>query len=180
MADSVATQRRIAFLAVLSHPAVLGVCAMLLALVARPLCRSPSSLALFGLPFAVLTVAALVGLRWCTSGYTALAGEIDWAWLGSDTVIIAKATRSGEVVGVVVLGWVCGGRGSGRRRHKGRGAVRAWAVRSGYRGKGVGGGLLEEAVRIVGERGGEGVGFAEGHARKLRRWMWDWGLREVC
>lgn len=36
-------------------------------------------------------------------------------------------------------------------------------------------------MRVVGERGREGVGFAEEHARKLNRLgVWDLGLREVC
>ncbi|KAJ9644667.1 hypothetical protein H2199_003630 [Coniosporium tulheliwenetii] len=174
VADSVAAQRRAAMLAVLLHPSVLGVYAALLALVARALYRNPCSSTALVTVFTSLTIAALVGVRWLTAGYTVLAAEIDWAWLAGDTVIIAKVARSGEVIGAVVLGWVCEGRGSGRRRNKGRGAVRAWTVAAGYRGNGVGAGLLEEAVRVVGERGREGVGFAEEHAhweRVLKSWF---------
>ena len=76
-----------------------------------------------------------------------------------------------EVIGALVLGWadeVGGGRrGKGRGKKCGRGVVRAWTVRLKYRGKGVGEGLLEEAVRVCMERGAEGVEFADDHASEL-------------
>jgi GNAT superfamily N-acetyltransferase len=40
-------------------------------------------------------------------------------------------------------------------------------VRLKYRGKGVGEGLLEEAVKVAGERGADGVVFERDHASEF-------------
>lgn len=52
----------------------------------------------------------------------------------------------------------------------GKGVIRAWTVRRGYRGQGFGGELLREAARLTRERcgGGAEVGFAAGHANSTR------------
>lgn len=165
VADSVKQQRHLAFRAVVLHPGVLGVYAAVLVLIAQLLFRSCGGIAFVGTTWIGLTVAALAGVGWLTRGYARLSEEIDRGWLGGDQVIVAK--EDGEVVGALVLGWVCEGRGSGRRRNKWRGVVRAWTVEVSCRLQGVGTGLLEAVVTAVGNKGGEGVEFAEGHACAL-------------
>ena len=96
-----------------------------------------------------------------------LAEEIGWEWLGDDRVIVVKWGE--EVIGSLVLGWeedeaVANGgkkkRGSGGKKRGCWAVVRAWTVRLKYRGKGVGEGLLEEAVRVASLNSAEGVRFA--------------------
>ena len=128
--------------------------------------------------WAGVTMAALAAVRWATGGYIFLAEEVNWEWLGEDTVVVVRWGE--EVIGALVLGWadeVGGGRkGRGKGKRRGRGLVRAWTVRLKYRGKGVGEGLLEEVVRVCTERGAEGVEFAEDHASELGFFFWGGGV----
>ncbi|KAK3067106.1 hypothetical protein LTS18_001305 [Coniosporium uncinatum] len=111
-------------------------------------------------------MSALVAIRFFTRHYIFLAEETEWAgWLGEDQVLVAK--WGDEVIGACVLGWLRD-EGKGKRRKSGRGEIRAWTVRLKYRGKGVGRGLLEEAVEVVNRKGGEWLDFAEGHANAER------------
>ena len=156
-----------------------------LAVVAQLLYKTPSDLPLVGTTWAGLVMAGLVSVRWAVGGYIQLAEEIGWGWMngGGDGVGEAEedvcvVSRWGDdVIGALVLRFVRddgagggsgGGSGGGKgRRNKGargRGLIRAWTVKLRTRGKGVGTGLLEEAVRICRERGVEGPEFASGHA----------------
>ena len=58
--------------------------------------------------------------------------------------------------------------GSGSGSGKTKAVIRAWTVRQKYRGKGVGGALLEEAVRFSREKGWSGPVFAVDHANSGR------------
>ena len=49
--------------------------------------------------------------------------------------------------------------------------MRGWTVKLKYRGKGVGKGLLEEAVKVAGERGADGIVFAADHASKFYHYL---------
>ncbi len=119
-------------------------------------------------------MAALLSVRWATGGYIEAAERINWKWMcddegREDEVLV---TRFGEeVIGCVVFRVVAEG-GKGRRKRVARGAVRGWAVRLRYRGKGVGVGLLEETVGVVRERGAEGVEFAPDHASGCLRLLY--------
>lgn len=170
VADSIAQQRQLASRALLAHPAHLALYVAVLAAIAQYLYRRASDLPLVMTTWAGVTMAALAGVRWATGGYIFLAEEVNWEWLGEDTMVVVRWGE--EVIGALVLGWadeVGGGRrGKGRGKKCGRGVVRAWTVRLKYRGKGVGEGLLEEAVRVCMERGAEGVEFAEDHANSKR------------
>lgn len=112
-------------------------------------------------------MALLAAVQWLTRGYIAHAESFKYEWLGDDTVLVTKF--GDEIIGTVVLGWEKGEKGS-RRKRSGKGIVRAWTVRLRYRHKGIGRALLEEAVKIVGEKGGDGIEFAEDHASELLKW----------
>ncbi|EKG10684.1 hypothetical protein MPH_12168 [Macrophomina phaseolina MS6] len=170
VADSVAQQRQAASWALLSHPAVIAGYVLLLAVLYRFMYRVPSDMPVLFTTGAGVTMACLVTVRLLTGGYIRHAESINWGFLdeAADSVII---TRFGEqIIGALVLGWA-GPSSTGNkaaRRRKGRGMIKAWTVKLRYRGKGVGTGLLEEAVKETVKRGGEGVEFAEDHANSRR------------
>lgn len=112
-------------------------------------------------------MATLVAVRWATGKYLTLAEDINWEWLGDDRMIVVKWGE--EVIGALVLGWADGEAAKKKqgRRKRGKAIVRAWTVRLKYRGKGVGEGLLEEAVKSAGERGADGILFERDHASEF-------------
>ena len=75
---------------------------------------------------------------------------------GEPVVIVSKWGE--EIMGTVVLRFV---------KKERKGYVRAYTVRLRYRRKGVGEGLLEEAVKYVWGKGGRAVEFEEGHASEF-------------
>lgn len=162
VADSIAQQRQTASRILIFHPLSLGIFSVVLALVTQWIYKDQSDIARVLTTWAGLTMAYLLVVRLFTKDYLTLAEEINWDWLGGDRIMVTKF--GDEVIGALVLGWVAGeGRGS-RRKRTGRGLIRAWTVKLRYRGKGVGTGLLEEAVSIATEKGGDGIDFAEEHA----------------
>ncbi|KAF4305185.1 gnat family [Botryosphaeria dothidea] len=170
VADSVAQQRQAASWALLSHPVVIAGYVLLLAIVYRVVYRAPSDAPLLFTTGAGVTMACLVAVRLLTSGYIRHAESINWTFLdeSADSVVITRF--GGQIIGALVLGWA-GPSSTGNkaaRRRKGRGVIKAWTVKLRYRGKGVGTGLLEEAVKETVRRGGEGVEFAEEHANSRR------------
>ncbi|KKY15076.1 putative gnat family [Diplodia seriata] len=170
VADSVAQQRQAASWALLSHPAVIGGYVLMLGLLYKYMYKQPGDVPLLFTTGAGVTMACLVAVRLLTSGYIRHAESVNWSFLdeGADSVIITRF--GGQVIGALVLGWA-GPSSTGNkaaRRRKGKGVIKAWTVKLRYRGKGVGTGLLEEAVKETVRRGGEGVEFAEDHANSRR------------
>lgn len=164
IADSVAQQRQVASKMMIFHPVNLAVVGVIMAVVAQYMRK-------FGDPFVFATTAGgitmsfLIFIRWLTGGYIGLAEEIGTEWLGDDRVIVAK--WGNDVIGALVLGWADGDAAKKRgRRRRGKAIVRGWTVKLKYRGKGVGEGLLEEAVKVAGEKGADGILFAGDHASK--------------
>ena len=96
-----------------------------------------------------------------TAPYLAQAENLGgWNWLGDDTVLVTKFGDA--IIGAVVLGWEGGAEKTRSRKKKGgKGVIRAWTVRLQYRGKGEGVALLDEAVKLVHQKGGEGIIFDE-------------------
>jgi hypothetical protein len=164
VADSVAQQRQFAARALIGHPANVAVfaacCAAVVQLITWRFGRADAGV-LFT-TFAGVIMTALVAVRGAVNPYLLQAERVNWDWVGEDALVV---TRFGdEVIGALVLGWDgAGEKGRGKRRKGGVGLVRAWTVKLRYRGRGEGRALLEEAVRVVKERGGDGVGFAENH-----------------
>ncbi|KAF2808359.1 uncharacterized protein BDZ99DRAFT_419391 [Mytilinidion resinicola] len=170
VADSVAQQRQLTSRELIFHPLHLAALTLVLALVAQYLYASAADLVLVGTTCGGVVMACLAAVRWVCGGYIFHAETINWEWLGDDEVVVVRWGE--EVIGALVLGWSEEGGGAKRARGKGArrglGLVRGWTVQQKYRGKGVGESLLEEAVRVAGERGVKGVEFAEEHANSLR------------
>lgn len=169
VADSVAQQRQIASKMLIFHPINLAAFALAVALTVQRMYTDTDSLFLIATTLGGITMAFLVAVRWATAKYLTLAEDINWEWLGDDRMIVVKWGE--EIIGALVLGWAdadAAKKPRGGRRRRGKAVVRAWTVRLKYRGKGVGEGLLEEAVKVAGERGADGILFDAQHANSHR------------
>ncbi|PSN62200.1 hypothetical protein BS50DRAFT_139971 [Corynespora cassiicola Philippines] len=149
VADSVAQQRQTASKMLIFHPFNLAAYFLAVAVLAKYMWHS--DLLVLGTTIGGVTMACLTAVRFATGGYISLAEEINWEWLGEDRLIVVKWGE--EVIGALVLGWA---------------VVRAWTVKLKYRGKSVGEGMLEEAVKVAGERGADGIIFDRDHANSRR------------
>lgn len=167
-------QRQLAAKELVLHPAILAVIVLLISILAQ-LCEwRPLFSAVAG-----LTVAALAAMYWITIEYVTLAERINWDWLGgytppstptgerasslkkqskSDDPVVLVSKWDEEVIGALVMKVV-------KRERKAY--MRAWTVDSACRGKGIGGGLLEEGVRVAWGKGARAFEFEKGHASKL-------------
>ncbi|KAF2248744.1 hypothetical protein BU26DRAFT_518961 [Trematosphaeria pertusa] len=169
VADSVAQQRQVASKMLIFHPVNLAAYFLVIAILAQRMWHTTDDLYLLGTTIGGITMACLTAVRFATGGYLTLAEEINWDWLGDDRLIVVKWGE--EVIGALVLGWAdaeAAKKLRGGRRRRGKAVVRAWTVKLKYRGKGVGEGLLEEAVKVAGERGADGIVFERDHANSKR------------
>ncbi|KAF9694750.1 hypothetical protein EKO04_007420 [Ascochyta lentis] len=167
IADSVAQQRQVASKMMIFHPVNLAALGLIIAIVAQYMIRKHGDYFVFSTTAGGLTMAFLIGVRWLTGGYISLAEDIGTDWLGDDRMIVAKWGE--DVIGALVLGWADNDASKKRgRRRRGKAVIRGWTVKLKYRGKGVGEGLLEEAVKIAGEKGADGILFASDHANSKR------------
>jgi GNAT superfamily N-acetyltransferase len=169
VADSVAQQRQVAGKMLVFHPVNLAIYGLVIAVLAHYMWKSPDDLLLLGTTTAGITMVYLAAVRMAVGGYLSLAEEINWNWLGDDKLVVVKWRE--EVIGSLVLGWADNSEGAkkrGTRRRRGKAVVRAWTVKLKYRGKGVGASLLEEAVKVAGERGADGIVFERDHANSKR------------
>ncbi|KAK0311442.1 hypothetical protein LTR01_003438 [Friedmanniomyces endolithicus] len=166
VADSIAQMRQNANNTLVWHPLNLAVGVALLALVARYTHEARQDKTVTALTCAGIIMIFLAGFRYLTQGYLFAAEAINWEWLGDADVIVTKFGE--EVIGTVVVQWVSG-EARGKRKKAWRGEVIGWTVRLRYRKKGVGGALLEEAVREARKKGPETtIEFAEEHANSKR------------
>lgn len=195
--DSIAQQRQSASLHLVFHPYLLPVLALGLALAYQYSWRMREDLGLALMLHSGVIMTYLMGIRYVTGRYVNEAESIHWDWLVAkgdgpkeedveDTIIGVRYGR--QLIGALVLRLEplpptsssgSSSPGAARRRSTrasvasqlkkrgGRGVVRAWTVSIRYRGKGVGGDMLREAVRVTRERCGNKdapVGFAREHA----------------
>jgi hypothetical protein len=183
VADSVAQQRQLASKALIFHPLTIAVVVGLLAVVGQWLYDGTrGSYAIIATTYAGTVMAVLLSVRWASGGYIDLAEDVGtWKWLdkGSttgkeDDIIFTKF--GDEAIGALVLRGVRsddGGNVATPRKRKqnnagSKGVIRAWTVKNRYRRKGVGLGLLEEAVKICADRGWSGPVYADDHANSGR------------
>jgi hypothetical protein len=183
VADSVAQQRQFASKALIFHPLTIAVAVGLLAVVGQWLYDgTTSSYGTIATTYAGIIMAVLLGVRWASGGYIDLAEDVGtWKWFdkGSapgkeDDIIFSKFGE--EAIGALVLRGVKSDDGSSvgsprkkRQTNTGlKGVIRGWTVKNRYRRKGVGLGLLEEAVTICADRGWSGPAFADDHANSRR------------
>jgi GNAT superfamily N-acetyltransferase len=154
--------------------------AALIAIAYKLLYTDSSDLPLIGTTSAGCVMAGLLVVRGLTGGYIEEAERVaKWEWLfpsprstgtnagsegegqGEEQEVLV--TKFGErIIAAVVL------RGVPAEKGKVKGAIRAWTVERRYRGKGVGVGLLEEAVEMCRQKGWEGPVFDEEHANAKR------------
>ena len=188
LADSVAQMRQQASKAMIFHPLTVGLLLLLIAIAGQwQYDGTSASLALVGVTAAGLFMAVLITVRWAVSGYIELAEQVGtWKWLEGvkegegdkveDVVLLEK--YGDEAVGTVVIRGLRddsasprkGGRrqGSGGGKGSVRAVIRGWSVKRRYRKKGLGTGLLEEAVKVCQEKGWTGPSFADEHANSGR------------
>jgi GNAT superfamily N-acetyltransferase len=168
VADSVAQQRQVASKMLMANPVNLAAYFLVVAIAAQYLWKTYDDLLILGTTIGGITMIALAAIRMAVGGYLALAEEINWDWVGEDRLIVVK--WGNEIIGALVLGWADNSEGAkkrGTRRRRGKAVVRAWTVKLKYRGKGIGEGLLEEAVKVAGEKGADGIVFDRDHASKF-------------
>ena len=183
VADSVAQQRQLASTALIFHPLTIAVAVGLLAVVGQWLYDGTlGSYGIIATTYAGIVMAVLLGVRWASGGYIDLAENVGtWKWFdqGStpskeDGIIFSRFGE--EIIGALVLRGVKSDDGSyptsPRKRKQNnldlKGVIRGWTVKYRYRRKGVGQGLLEEAVKVCGDRGWSGPAFADDHANSGR------------
>lgn len=166
VADSVAQQRQVASKVMLFHPVSLAAYFVVVAFAAQYMLRWYEDKTMLATTIGGITMTFLIFIRWMTGGYIGMAEDINMDWLGDDRLIVVKWGE--DVIGSLVLGWADNDAAKKRgRRRRGKAVVRAWTVKLKYRGKGVGEGLLEEAVKVAGERGADGIVFDADHASKF-------------
>jgi GNAT superfamily N-acetyltransferase len=166
VADSVAQQRQVASKVMMFHPVSLAAYAVVVAVAAQYMLRWYEDKLMLASTLGGITMTFLIFIRWMTGGYIGMAEDINMEWLGEDRLIVVKWGE--DIIGALVLGWADNDAAKKRgRRRRGKAVVRAWTVKLKYRGKGIGEGLLEEAVKVAGERGADGILFDADHASKF-------------
>ena len=171
IADSVAQQRQYASKAMILHPLTIATVVGLLAVVGQWLYDGTrGSYGIIATTYAGVIMAALLSVRFAAGGYIELAENVGtWKWFDKDSppgredsLILSKFGE--EPIGALVLRGVKGDDGSNvgsprkKRQHNAglKGAIRGWTVKNRYRHKGVGTGLLEQAIKICADRGWSG------------------------
>ncbi|KAB5572434.1 hypothetical protein GE09DRAFT_668661 [Coniochaeta sp. 2T2.1] len=182
VADSIAQQRQLASRALVFHPLCLTVLAGLLA-GAYQIAWVRGDRRDLGTLVTLCSGAVmsyLMAIRYAATGYIRLAEGVGYDFLQTDDGVgeedlVLGSKYGGEVVGALVLRLEPAAHSNSNNSKKksraaalkgGKGVIRAWTTRMRYRGKGLGGDLLREAVRITKERCGRDaeVGFAREHA----------------
>ena len=184
IADSVAQQRQIASTAVIFHPLIISALVLLFGLAYQYLWSGTrSDWAIIGTTSAGILMSVLVSVRWMTAGYIYEAERVGtWKWLNqgredgsvvgdSDEILL---TRFGdETIGAIIIRGVRDSSPdsratSPRKTRRGNtpatGVIRAWTVKRRYRHRGVGQGLLEEAIELCVQKSWNGPEFAADHA----------------
>lgn len=176
VADSVAQQRQVTSKMLIFHPVNLAIYFVAVSILLSYLQRAGHDWIMMGTLLGGLTMSCFAAVRWAAGGYIGLAEEINWEWLSEDRLVVVKWGE--EIIGALVLGWADSSEAAkkrGTRRKRGKAVVRAWTVKLKYRGKGIGEGLLEEAVKVAGEKGADGIVFDAEHASEFtlsRRIVW--------
>lgn len=176
VADSVAQQRQVSSKVMMFHPVSLAVYFVVVAIGAQYMLRWYDDKTMLGTTIGGITMIYLIFIRWMTGLYIGLAEDINMEWLGDDRMIVVKWGE--DIIGSLVLGWADSDAAKKRgRRRRGKAVVRAWTVKLKYRGKGVGQGLLEEAVKVAGEKGADGILFDPDHASKSFLFVFPYNYR---
>ncbi|KAF2032682.1 hypothetical protein EK21DRAFT_98796 [Setomelanomma holmii] len=167
VADSVAQQRQVSSRMLIYHPVTLATFAIFAAIAIQWTMKTSGEWLVAATTVGGITMSFLIFIRWLTGGYIGLAEDIDMGWLGDDRVLVVKWGE--DIIGALILGWADNDAAKKRgRRRRGKAVIRGWTVKLKYRGKGVGESLLEEAVKVAGEKGADGIIFDADHANSKR------------
>lgn len=162
VADSVAQMRQAANSALIFNPLNMAIAVGTLSFLARYMYnKGDRDVGTAGTTCTGAIMIMFVLCRWLTGPYITAAEEINWDWLGTADVIVTKF--GDEIIGTVIVDWISGESRQKRKKAQ-RGEIKGWAVRIKYRKKGVGGALLEEAVKESRKKGAETIEFADDHA----------------
>ncbi|OAA60857.1 acetyltransferase, GNAT family [Cordyceps fumosorosea ARSEF 2679] len=151
VADTIAQQRQVASTTIIFHPAVLGPFAALLSALVYRSRHDWVGAVIF---VAGVLVAYLAAVQYFTYGYLQRAEAFNWkAFItpeegeGEDTVMYARYGDSIIATLVLRLGKATKTNTSSKKKGSRSAAqIRAWATRLRYRGTGVGGDMLRNAV----------------------------------
>jgi len=167
VADSVAQQRQVSSKMLIFHPITLATFGLFAAIATQYMLKTYNDWLMVGTTVGGIAMTFLIFIRWMTGEYIGIAEDIDMNWLGDDRLLAVKWGE--DIIGALVLGWADNDAAKKRgRRRRGKAVVRAWTVKLKYRRKGVGESLLEEAVKVAGERGADGIIFDADHANSKR------------
>lgn len=161
VADSVAQQRNATNGAIIFSPINLTVLVAVIAFLGKVMMDRGYDEWAVGSTSVGLVMAGLIFCRFATARYLREAEAINWEWAGDVDVLVTKF--GDDVIGALLVEWLSG---ESRKKNKKawRGLIRAWTVKLKYRGKGVGSGLLDEAVKEAKKKGAEGLEFDDTHA----------------
>jgi hypothetical protein len=176
VADSIAQQRQQASYNLVFHPLCLTVLAALLAATYQiAWVRRDRDLGSLMTLASGVVMTYLLAIRYAAGPYINIAEGLQWSFLlnedGEEDLVLGSKYGD-EVIGALVLRLEPTSHAGSKKKSRGatlkggKGVIRAWTTRLRYRGKGLGGDLLREAVRITKERCGRDaeVGFAKEHA----------------
>ncbi|UJO20720.1 uncharacterized protein CLAFUR5_10958 [Fulvia fulva] len=165
VADSVAQQRNATNGAIIFSPINLTVLVAVIAFLGKVMMDRGYDEWAVGSTSVGLVMAGLIFCRFATARYLREAEAINWEWAGDVDVLVTKF--GDDVIGALLVEWLSG---ESRKKNKKawRGLIRAWTVKLKYRGKGVGSGLLDEAVKEAKKKGAEGLEFDDTHANSVR------------
>lgn len=163
--DSIAQQRQVASQHIIFHPLCLAGLVGVLATSHFTFGIANDDYAAMLLTYSGLVLTYLLAIRYITSSYIDIAEDMDWnTWLkgpGDKDDIIFGARYGTEIVAALVL------RLPNKSNAQDKVAVvRAWTTVRRYRGRGLGGDMLREAVKYVRKTKGRecNIQFAEDHA----------------
>lgn len=163
--DSIAQQRQVASQHIIFHPLCLAGLVGVVAVCHVTFGIANDDYAAMLLTYSGLVLTYLLAIRYITSAYIDIAEDMDWnTWLkgpGGKDDIIFGARYGTEIVAALVL------RLPNKSNAQDKVAlVRAWTTVRRYRGRGLGGDMLREAVKHVRQTKGRecDVQFAEDHA----------------
>jgi ribosomal protein S18 acetylase RimI-like enzyme len=175
IADSIAQQRQTSSRSILFHPATGTLFILAIAVASHFLYKETSDLPILFTTCMGLIMACLAGIRFLANPYIDHAEKLNWDWLEDednndkqDDIVVTKF--GDEVIGTIIFRCVGGpSKKKGGKKETPKGQIRGWAVRLRYRHKGIGGDLLEEAIKIVRSRHGQGteIEFHPEHASKF-------------
>lgn len=163
--DSIAQQRQIASQHIIFHPTCLAGLVAALAITHVALRVPSNDYGTMLLTYSGIVLTYLLAVRYLTSEFVNIAEDMDWnTWLkgpGDKDDIIFGARYGTEIIAALVLRLP-----NKYNAQENVALIRAWTTVRRYRGRGLGGDMLREAIMHVRKTRGSdcAIDFAEDHA----------------